>query len=51
MLELFGRFRASKKMIDKASESGCKHIKFQIWDPKNLVEGPWDQDGRREIYP
>ena len=45
-----GDLKLAKKMIDKASESGCKYIKFQIWDPKNLVEGAWDQDGRREIY-
>lgn len=45
-----GNLELAKEMIDSASEAGCKHIKFQIWNPKNLIKGPWDNDGRREIY-
>lgn len=45
-----GDIKLAKKMIDEASKAGCKFIKFQIWNPKNLIEGPWDHDGRREIY-
>ena len=45
-----GNLELAKNMIDRASEVGCKYIKFQIWNPKNLVKGPWDNDGRREIY-
>ena len=45
-----GNLDLAKQMIDRASEAGCTYIKFQIWNPKNLVEGPWDNDGRREIY-
>ena len=45
-----GNLELAKNMIDRASEAGCKYIKFQIWNPKNLIKGPWDNDGRREIY-
>ena len=45
-----GDIKLAKKMIDEADKVGCKFIKFQIWNPKNLINGPWDHDGRREIY-
>ena len=45
-----GNLDLAKQMIDRASEAGCTYIKFQIWNPKNLAKGPWDKDGRREIY-
>jgi N,N'-diacetyllegionaminate synthase len=45
-----GNINLAKKMILSAKKSGADLIKFQIWDPKNLKEGPWDNDGRREIY-
>jgi sialic acid synthase SpsE len=45
-----GDLSLAKEMIDQASDAGCKFIKFQLWDPKDLKEGPWDDDGRREIY-
>ena len=45
-----GDLDLAKKMIDQVSDAGCKHVKFQLWDPKNLKNGPWDTDGRREIY-
>ena len=39
-----------KKWILSAKKAGADAVKFQIWDPKYLRKGPWDKDGRREIY-
>lgn len=38
------------KMIEAAAESGADFAKFQTWSVKNLNSGPWDNDGRRQIY-
>lgn len=38
------------EMIDKAKQSGANVVKFQYWDPGFLSAGPWDNDGRKEIY-
>ena len=40
----------AEKMISAAKFSGADVVKFQYWDPKYLKDGPWDYDGRREIY-
>lgn len=40
----------AKEMIAAAAESGADAVKFQVWSVKNLKSGPWDSDGRREIY-
>ena len=45
-----GNLKLAKKMIAAAKKSGADAVKFQIWDPSNLKNGPWDKDGRREIY-
>jgi len=45
-----GNMNLAEKMIKMASESGADYAKFQTWQVKNLKEGPWDKDGRREIY-
>ena len=45
-----GSFSLAKKMINKAKESGVKVVKFQLWNPSKLIPGPWDYDGRRELY-
>ena len=45
-----GDIDLAKKMIDAAKNAGCNHVKFQLWNPKNLKPGTWDNDGRREIY-
>ena len=45
-----GNIKLAKKMILAAKYSGADFVKFQIWNPKNLKPGPWDNDGRREIY-
>ena len=36
-------------MIDAAKRSGCYTPSFR-WSVDNLVSGPWDHDGRRQIY-
>jgi len=45
-----GNLSLAKKMIDEAKVSGADFVKFQIWNPKNLKKGEWDNDGRKEIY-
>lgn len=45
-----GDIEIAKKMIDAAADSGADYCKFQTWSVKNLKEGPWDSDGRRELY-
>ena len=45
-----GNISLAKKMIGAAKKCGADFVKFQIWDPKFLKKGPWDTDGRREIY-
>tara|TARA_B100001250_G_scaffold190482_1_gene163665 strand:+ start:546 stop:1358 length:813 start_codon:yes stop_codon:yes gene_type:complete len=45
-----GNMNLAEKMIKAASQSGASYAKFQTWRVKNLKNGPWDNDGRREIY-
>ena len=45
-----GDMNLAKKMVDAARESGADFAKFQTWSVKNLKPGPWDSDGRLEIY-
>lgn len=45
-----GDSNLAEKMISAAKTSGANIVKFQYWDPKYLKDGPWDSDGRREIY-
>ena len=45
-----GEINLAKEMIDAAAENGADFAKFQTWSVKNLKPGPWDSDGRREIY-
>ena len=45
-----GNINLAKKMIKAAKSSGADICKFQTWSEKNLVNGPWDNDGRRKIY-
>ena len=40
----------TSKLILSAKKNGADAVKFQIWNPKNLKKGPWDKDGRRELY-
>lgn len=45
-----GSISLAEKMIKAASKAGADFAKFQTWRVKNLKSGPWDKDGRREIY-
>ena len=45
-----GDMDLAEKMIIAAKSSGAHVAKFQYWNPKTLKQGPWDLDGRREIY-
>ena len=45
-----GDMALAKRMVVAAKEAGADYAKFQVWDPKSLKPGPWDKDGRREIY-
>jgi len=40
----------AKEMISAASESGADYAKFQTWSVANLKDGPWNEDGRLDIY-
>ena len=45
-----GDMNLAKKMILKSKENGADLVKFQTWSVKRLKHGPWDEDGRLEIY-
>ena len=45
-----GDMSLAEKMISEASKAGVDFCKFQTWKVKNLKEGPWNKDGRLEIY-
>ena len=45
-----GDMKLAQEMITAAKESGADYVKFQTWSVKNLAPGPWDTDGRKEIY-
>jgi len=45
-----GDMDLAKKMITSAASCGVDICKFQTWSEKNLKPGPWDNDGRRDIY-
>tara|TARA_X000000950_G_scaffold287803_1_gene401739 strand:+ start:3161 stop:3970 length:810 start_codon:yes stop_codon:yes gene_type:complete len=45
-----GDMELAKEMIKAASDAGADIVKFQTWSEKNLKKGPWDTDGRRDIY-
>ena len=45
-----GNTNLAKKMIKAAKDNNADAVKFQLWNPNNLKKGPWDNDGRREIY-
>ncbi len=45
-----GNLNLAKKMIKSAKLNGADAVKFQIWNPDNLKPGPWDYDGRRNLY-
>ena len=45
-----GSINLAEKMIKTAAQNGADYCKFQTWSVGNLRQGPWDTDGRREIY-
>lgn len=45
-----GDLGLAKQMILAAKNSGADYAKFQTWSVANLKPGPWDSDGRRQIY-
>jgi N,N'-diacetyllegionaminate synthase len=45
-----GDLDLAKKMIFAAKESGADYVKFQTWKANRLKPGPWDSDGRRQLY-
>jgi len=45
-----GNITLAKEMIDAAKESGADYAKFQTWSVNDLKPGPWDNDGRLELY-
>ncbi len=45
-----GNIKLAEKMIIEASKAGADFAKFQTWRVENLKNGPWDKDGRRQIY-
>ena len=45
-----GDMNLAEKMIINAASTGADYCKFQTWKVKNLKNGPWDTDGRLEIY-
>ncbi len=45
-----GNLNLAKKMIKAAKINGADAVKFQLWNPKNLKRGTWDNDGRKKLY-
>jgi N,N'-diacetyllegionaminate synthase len=45
-----GDMGLAKEMVSAAAEAGADYAKFQTWSVDNLKSGPWDNDGRLEIY-
>ncbi len=45
-----GDMELAERMVVDAKKSGATVAKFQYWSEKKLRPGPWDDDGRREIY-
>ena len=45
-----GNMKLAEKMIIAAKKAGADFCKFQTWRVKNLVNGSWDKDGRKNIY-
>ena len=45
-----GDLSLCKRMIEDAATAGATDVKLQFWQEKKLKPGPWDDDGRRDIY-
>jgi sialic acid synthase SpsE len=49
-MNFMGDMELAEEMVAAAATAGADYIKFQTWKIDGLIEGPWDKDGRREIY-
>ena len=45
-----GDMQLARRMIHAASQSGANYVKFQTWKANRLRPGPWNMDGRKELY-
>jgi sialic acid synthase SpsE len=45
-----GDMDLAKLMISESVNNGADMVKLQTWSVDRLKDGPWDTDGRREIY-
>ena len=45
-----GDMELAKDMIAASVNNGADMVKFQTWSVDRLKPGPWDEDGRLEIY-
>ena len=45
-----GDMDLAKRMITESVNYGADMVKFQTWSVDRLKDGPWDEDGRLEIY-
>ena len=45
-----GDMSLAKEMVHASKENGADIVKFQTWSVSRLKPGPWDEDGRTEIY-
>ena len=45
-----GDMERAKDMISSSKQNGADFVKFQTWSVDRLKSGPWDDDGRLEIY-
>jgi sialic acid synthase SpsE len=45
-----GNMNLAKKMILEAKKNGADLVKTQVFNTKYLKKGPWDKDGRTQIY-
>jgi sialic acid synthase SpsE len=45
-----GNMSLASEMVAEAANCGATWAKFQTWSVARLKPGPWDLDGRRQIY-
>ena len=45
-----GDMDLDRRMINESVNNGADMVKFQTWSVDRLKDGPWDEDGRLEIY-
>jgi N,N'-diacetyllegionaminate synthase len=45
-----GDMKIARDMVKAVADAGADFVKFQTWKVGRLTDGPWDDDGRRQIY-